>query len=251
MSELGKEIKYFWSQRCFAVGLPLIMLLSYATLLHHPTVGIDDTSFKLYYVDGVSPAMGRFGLYIINKFFPLDYNPYFVEMIGLLFFCLSISLWCIVFYRMFGDKISMLGYTIFGGVMISSPIISEVVIWYLQDGIYLGYGFTALSVLLMMESFRIEFLDRKRTSLRKRCLQIVGGAATLTIALGFYEAFMFVFLMAMVMIFLLIRVLDHKAYSKRPLDWLVNMAAVGILAMVMRSMVINGIVAIFHLESQT
>ncbi len=86
MSQLGKDLKFFWSTKCFAVGLPLIMLLSYITLLLNPTVGIDDTSFKVYYVDGVSPAMGRWCLYMINKVLPLDYNPYFVEAVGLLFF---------------------------------------------------------------------------------------------------------------------------------------------------------------------
>ena len=78
MSDLIKDLKYFWSKKTFAVGLITIMILSYATLLFNPTVGIDDTSFKLYYIDGVSPAMGRWCLYMIHKLFPLDYNPYFV-----------------------------------------------------------------------------------------------------------------------------------------------------------------------------
>ena len=246
MSELRKELKYFWSQKCFAVGLPLIMLVSYATLLHNPTVGIDDTSFKVYYVDGVSPAMGRWCLYMINKLFPLNYNPYFVELVGLLFFCLSISLWCIVFHRMFGDKLSVLAYTVFGGVMISSPIISEVVIWYLQDGIYLGYGATAFAVLLAMDTFK----DGIRENRKKRLGRIIGSAAMLAVSLGFYEAFMIVFLMGMVMIFLLIRVLDRKDYSRKIGDWLLNMAGVGVVSMLLRSLAINGIVAFYHLEDQ-
>lgn len=246
MRELWKELKYFWSQKCFAVGLPLIMVLSYATLLHNPTVGIDDTSFKLYYVDGVSPAMGRWCLYMINKVFPLNYNPYFVEAVGLFMFCVSISLWCIVFRRMFGDKLPVLVYTIFGGVMISSPIISEVVIWYLQDGIYLGYGATALAVLWAMDAFREENCEYPK----KRILKLIGSAAALAVALGFYEAFMIVFLMGMVMIFLLIRVIDRKDYSRKPFVWLVNMAGVGVCSMVFRSLAINGIVAFYHLEDQ-
>lgn len=246
MRELGKELKYFWSQKCFAVGILVVMLLSYATLLHNPTVGIDDTSFKIYYVDGVSPAMGRWCLYMINKVFPLDYNPYFVEAVGLLCFCVSISLWCIVFYRMFGDRLSVLVYTIFGGVMISSPIISEVVIWYLQDGIYLGYGATALAVLLAMDAFRVGIKE----NLKSRVGRVLASAVLLTVALGFYEAFMIVFLMGIVMIFLLIRVLDREDYSRKPLDWLVNLAGIGVSSMVFRSLAINGIVAFFDLESQ-
>lgn len=246
MSGLLNEIKCFWSKKCFAIGIPLLMLLSYGTLLLHPTVGIDDTSFKIYYVDGVSPAMGRWCLYMIHKIFPLDYNPFFVEVVGLCFFCLSITLWCIVFHRLFGEKISVWAYVVFGGVMLSSPIISEVVIWYLQDGIYLGYGVTALAVLVGMQAFKIS----KDTDWKKRLLRLLACGALLAVALGFYESFMIVFLMAMVMIFMVIRIVDHKGYSRKPLDWLLNMAVVCVSGMVFRTIAINSITAIYHLEDQ-
>ena len=84
-----------------------MMVLSYATLLHQPTVGIDDTAFDIYYEEGVSPAMGRWCLYLINKFFPLAYKPYFVEAIGLLLICLSERLWCLVSGSRSGDIFSL------------------------------------------------------------------------------------------------------------------------------------------------
>ena len=177
-----EDVKYFWKKRCFAVGIPLMMLLSYLTLIINPTVSEDDTAFRLYYVEGVSPAMGRWCLYLVNKLFPLDYNPHFVEACGLMVFCLSITLWCVVFRRMFGEKISLTGYTIFGAVMLSSPILSEVVVWYLQDGIYMGYGFTALAVLFGMEAFRQN--QTGGANKRRVCLQLISSAAFLTAALG-------------------------------------------------------------------
>ncbi len=241
MSDIIKDLKYFWSQKLFAAGLLGMMLLSYATLLINPTVGIDDTSFKLYYIDGVSPAMGRWCLYMIHKIFPLDYNPYFVETVGLLFFCLSVSLWCVVFYRMFGQRIPVPVYTIFAAVMISSPILSEVVVWYVQDGIYLGYGVTALAVLYAMEALAAKRLPWRR---------IVQSALLLAVALGFYEAFMIVFLMAMVMVFLLNRALVPERYEKSPLQWLWKLLLICGLGMVFRSLFINGISAVFGLEEQ-
>lgn len=246
MSQLSKDIKHFWGQKCFAAGIALMMILSYGTLLLNPTIGIDDTSFKLYYIDGVSPAMGRWCLYMIHKIFPLNYNPFFVEAMGLLFFCLSITLWCVVFYRLFGNKLSMAAYTVFGGLMLSSPIISEVVIWYVQDGIYLGYGVTALAVLLGMEAFRMEV----RTSRIKRVGRLVLSGLAVAVALGFYESFMFVFLMAMVMSFMVIRVADRRDYSRKPLEWLVNMLVICGSGMVFRTLAINLITAVFHLEDQ-
>lgn len=157
---IWNDVKALWSQRIFAVGISCSMILSYLTLLLHPTIGIDDTSFKLYYVDGVAPAMGRWCCYLMNKVIPLNYNPHFVEAVGLCFFCLSVTLWCVVFLRMFGGELSVGAYAAFGAVMISSPILSEVVIWYLQDGIYLGYGFTALAVLFALKMLRGGVLGR-------------------------------------------------------------------------------------------
>ncbi len=253
MVGIWNDVRYFWRQKCFAVGIPFMMILSYITLLVNPTVGIDDTSFKLYYVDGVSPAMGRWCLYLMNKVLPLGYNPHFVEAVGLSVFCLSITLWCVVFYRMFGKQISPGAYTIFGMVMLSSPILSEVVIWYLQDGIYLGYGFTALAVLFAMNSFRTEGpgsrKDRKWYR-NKRLWGLLGASLLLVTALGFYEAFMIVFLMAMMMNFMLIRVLDKEEYSRKVRDWLINLLAICIITMMFRTLIVGGITMMDHLEEQ-
>ena len=165
MIQIKKDFQKLFGSKGFCVGLVLMMVLSYATLLHQPTVGIDDTAFDIYYEEGVSPAMGRWCLYVINKFFPLAYNPYFVEGIGLLLFCLSVGLWCLVFYRILGDRIPNWGYLLFGAAFLSSPMLSEVVVWYLQDGIYLGYGFTALSVLCMGEAMGQRMNERKASVL--------------------------------------------------------------------------------------
>lgn len=246
MSELKRDLQFFWGNRIFRIGLPLIMVLSYITLLVNPTVGIDDTSFKIYYVDGLSPYMGRWCLYLINKLLPLNYNPHFVEAVGLLCFCLSVSLWCVVFRRAWGNRLSIPVYTVFAGVMISSPILSEVVIWYLQDGIYLGYGVTALALLLAQEAFQEEIL----TSPKKRAGRLVGSAVLLAVGMGFYESFMIVFLMGAFFLFLLIRVLGSTPYSGRIRDWFGNLAVVGVLSMLFRSIAIDSVVRFFQLQDQ-
>lgn len=248
MPKIWSEFKYFWSRKCFAIGIPLTVFLSYITLLTNPTIGIDDTSFKLYYVDGVSPAMGRWCLYMINKIVPLKFNPHFVEAVGLCFFCASVTLWCIVFFRMFGERISMAAYAIFGMVFLSSPILSEVIIWYLQDGIYLGYGFTALAVLFGMDFFKGQSAGKDKIKGRTR--SVILSAFMLVIALGFYEAFMIVFLMAMVMNFMLIHALDRREYSRKTGDWIVGILAVGVCSIILRTVIVNGITAFYHLEEQ-
>ncbi len=251
MSKLIEEIKWFWSKKCFVVGILLVTIFSYITLLMNPTVSIDDTAFKVYFIDGVAPAMGRWCLYLIHKLFHLDYNPYFVEAIGLLFFCVSVSLWCVVFRRLFGDKISIWGYTIFGAVMISSPMISEIVVWYLQNGLYLGYGVTALAILFFMDAFRMDaFCEEKPNKRKIQIIRWLLSAVTLTIAVGFYESFMIVFLMAAVMVFLLVRVLKHQNYQRNPFLWFGNIVGVTVGAMLLRTLIVKLVIAFFGLESQ-
>lgn len=252
MTQLGKDLQYFWSSKIFAAGLTLIMVLSYATLIFHPTVGIDDTAFKVYFIDGVSPNTGRWCIYLLNKLFPLSYNPYFVEALGLLVFCLSVSLWCVVFYRLFGDRLSVGVYTVFAGVMISSPIISELVVWYLQNGMYMAFGVTALAVLSVMEVLReqdrlTEVAQEKRG--KKTVAGILSSAVLLTIAMGFYESFMIVFVVGILLVFMVVRALD-TSYSRKISLWLICVGGVGVLAMILRSLAIKSVVAIFKLENQ-
>lgn len=247
IKEIYSEAMELWRKKCFAAGIVLTMVLSFGTLLLNPTVGIDDTSFGLYYEDGVSPAMGRWCLFLINKVFPLNYNPFFVETVGLLIFCISVSLWCVVFRRMFGDTIPVWGYTLFGCAMLSNPIISEVVVWYLQDGIYLGYGLTALAVLAGMNAFRKDRMQGWKT----RAGALVLSVLFLTAALGFYESFMIVYLMAMLLVFLLIRVLKKSEYSVRIRDWLVNILITGAAGVALRTVIVELIIVVFGLQQQT
>lgn len=249
LSDIIRDVRYFWNKKCFAAGIPLMTLLSYLTLVIRPTIGVDDTSFKLYYVDGVSPAMGRWCTYLINKLFPLDHNPHFIEAISLVILCVSVTLWCVVFYRMFGEKISTIGYAVFGGVMLSSPILSEVVVWSLHDGIFTGYGVTALAVLCGMEAFKARE-DKRRNGVNIRIIPLLLSGVFLTVALGFYEAFMIVYLMAMVMNFLLIRCLNKEGYGRRPFEWLAKTTGICVWTMILRECMINGIVAFFHLEGR-
>lgn len=246
MTGIWSDLKDFGKKRAYVICLVLTMALSYATLLHQPTVGIDDTSFGIYYEDGVSPAMGRWCLFLINKIFPLGYNPYFVEAVGLLLFCVSVTLWCIVFRRMFGAAVSEWGYVVFSCVMVSSPILSEVVVWYVQDGIYLGYGMTALAVLASMEAFR----GGAGRDWKKRLKWLAAGAGLLTVALGFYEAFMIVYLMGMVMNFFLIRALKKDGYSGKPGEWAVNIPALGVGAIALRTVIVRLMILAFHLQDQ-
>lgn len=242
MAQLKQDFLFFWKRKGFAYSLLLIAVLSFATQILNPTVGIDDTSFKIYFVDGVSPAVGRWCIFLLNKIFPLAYNPYFVEMVGIGLFCISVSLWCVVLYRVMGERVPFCGYVAFACVMISSPMLSELEVWYLQNGTHIAYGVTALAVLCLLKA-----LEEEKTSGQERA-----GACSivlLTVAIGFYESFMIVFLAAVFLLFFLVRAVDTR-YTKKPLSWFLKTVCVLGLSMVLREGIVRLLTVIFHLEPQ-
>lgn len=248
MTQIKEDLLYFWKKKSFAAALVLMTILSFATQLLEPTIGIDDTSFKLYYVDGVSPAMGRWCTYLINKILPLKYNPHFVEAVGVCIFCLAVSLWCVAFYRVLGDRIPFAGYIAFACAMVSSPILTEVEIWYLQDASHLGYFATALALLAAMNTLQTTKLSRK-----DYWIQILISSAFLTFALGCYEAFMLVFVIGCLLLFLMIHVMGEKEnvkYTGKVSRWILNGAAIVVISMVLRTIVIKLVTAVFKLEDQ-
>ena len=251
MIKVIKEGYRDWKRFCFNLpfggGLLLMMCISYATLLHNPTVGIDDTSFGVYYEEGVSPAMGRWVLFLLNKFVPLNYNPYMVEAVGLLVFCISVSIWCLVFYKVFGDRIPRGGYLAFGCAMLSNSILAEVVVWYLQDGLYIGYGLAALSVFFGIQAFEIK--DGTNKGIRRKALGM--SAVFLTAAAGCYESLLLVWGISMLAAFMVFRILRRADYSVRPGEWVGKLAVCGVTAIVLRSVIVSLFIRVFHLEVQT
>lgn len=275
MAQLKQDFLFFWKRKGFAYSLLLIAVLSFATQILNPTVGIDDTSFKIYFVDGVSPAVGRWCIFLLNKIFPLAYNPYFVEMVGIGLFCISVSLWCVVLYRVMGERVPFCGYVAFACVMISSPMLSELEVWYLQNGTHIAYGVTALAVLCLLKALEEEktsgkngqeksgrkedsqernnqeMSSQKRNS-RARSVEIKQGACSivlLTVAIGFYESFMIVFLAAVFLLFFLVRAVDTR-YTKKPLSWFLKTVCVLGLSMLLREGIVRLLTVIFHLEPQ-
>lgn len=244
--DLCEEAKQLWKEKCFAIGILVTMLLSYGTLLIHPTVGIDDTAFKVYFVDGVAPAMGRWCLYIINKIIPLSYNPYFMELIGMISLFFSVTLWCVLLKKLFRDTIPYWGYTIFGCVILSSPILSEVVVYYLHNGIFTGYGITALAVMALLESVTVN----EKNMAKRQIIFLILAVMFLTIAIGLYESFIIVFMVAVLMVYFVIRLLKIESYQVNMLGWSIKTVGILVGTMAFRTWIIKIIVSFFHLESQ-
>lgn len=246
MKTIWKEAKALFQQKAYAICMILTMLAAYGSLLVHPTIGIDDTAWKVYFVDGVAPVMGRWVLYVLNKIIPIaEYNPFIVEGLFLFFFLVSATIWVVLLKRILGSHVSNWVYTLFGCAFLAAPITSELVTYYLANGIFLGFGFTALAVWYLWDSFE------KGLVWKKRLVKILISGLWLWLALGCYESFIIVYMVAICVFYAFERgVLEKQTVAGVP-TVLLNTFVAGVFCIVVRSVWTKVSIVLFSLQSQT
>lgn len=243
MKNLSEDIKYFLNCKIYCFIVCLTAAGSYGFKISHITIGIDDTCVPLYFTEGLAPAVGRWTLFLINKLFHIsEFNPWLTDLAGVLLLLLSSVLWCALLRRVFADKVSDLGYALFAAMFISCPLISEVYVYYLHNGIGLGYGFTAVALLFLLDSL-------KNISDRKRCgVNMMGTALFLTVAVGCYESFMMVYIIGVVLLFIAVGMVSEKGENIKIYQWGILSISPMFIAMLFRSIVIRFVCAIFQVS---
>lgn len=245
MKEFCKDIRFFWTNKFYAAVVSLAAVCSYGFKVSHEAIGIDDTCIPLYFEEGLAPAVGRWTLYVINKIFHIsDFAPWVTEAAGVLLMLLAATVWCVVFSRILGRERTMAGYTLFAALFISCPLISEIYVYYLHNGISLAYGLTGISLLFLLKALGTG-ADKKR-----RLMHTVTASAFLAVALGCYESFMIVFAVGMVFLFLLLRSFgrEEKKYAEAPWAWAAALFIVAVCAIVFRWLVLRLVLGIFRIE---
>ena len=235
MKLLISEVMFFLKNKVYIAIIGLTAVCSYGFMISHQTIGVDDTATLLYFKEGLAPAIGRWSLYLLNKVFYLsDFSPWMVELVSILIFILSVTLWCVLFRRILGDKISIWGYAIFAGIFLSCPIHSEVFVYYLHNGICLGYGVIALSLITVLSCMR------RGTSSRAVVNRFFLAVLGIVVSIGFYESFLIVYAVGTVMLFYLIHLVHDGAeedlrYQDKVLPWIGILGLTGVLAVILRS----------------
>lgn len=208
MKKLLHDIGVFCRCKVYVAGLMLIAVCAYGYAVIHYSIGMDDTAIPLYFEEGLAPYVGRWSMFLLNKIIPVtDFAPWVAELVSVLILMLSVTLWCILWKRVCEPAIviPIWSYVFVAGIFLSCPLISEIFVFYLHNGICLGYGITALALLCFTDSLAA---GKARTY---RIRQLVSSAVLLSIALGFYESFLIVYVMGAVMCFFLLR----RFYGKR------------------------------------
>lgn len=242
--------RIFVKDRLYLLMLTITAVCSYGFLITHHTVGIDDTPSLLYFEEGMAAIVGRWVCFLLNKVLHLaEFAPFLTDFMGMLLFVAAVTVWCGLFYAIFGERIPRYGYRFFSCIFLSCPLISEVFVYYLHNAVALGYLLSGISLCCFLEG-----ISRKE----KRVQPFVGSAVCLWVALGCYESFMIVWLVGVCLLLMAKRMCGEKTgvsasgdkSGKRgsvPVD--VGIAgSIALCAMVLRSVMIAGVTEIFSLE---
>lgn len=243
MRIIWRELKSLFRCKTYSICMILTLIATYGSLIIHPTIGIDDTAWKLYFVDGVAAVMGRWVLYVINKIIPIaEYNPYIVEGFFLMLFLLSASIWVVLFKRVIEKHVSDWVYTLFGCAFLAAPITSEVITYYLSNGISIGFGFTALAVWYLWDSFEVKG--------KRKYLKIICSGLWLWLALGCYESFIIVYMVAICVLYALHRGIAGKTAVLTVPKVMWNTLIAGVFCILVRSIWVEISIIIFSLQDQ-
>lgn len=250
MKTLLREIKSFCECKFYVIGLALVALFAYGYAVTHYAIGMDDTVIELYFEEGLAPYVGRWTLFLINKVFHLsEFMPWMVELVSVIVLMVSVTLWCVLWKRICGSKVVLPAWCYFfvAAIFISCPLISEIFVFYLHNGVCLGYGVTALAVLCLLDAMKVGATGKYRVG------QLVLSAVLLAVALGFYESFVIVYIMGAIMCFFLIRCLygrkgEDAEWNAALLPWMGGGLLTLLGSVVLRTVILKLINVAFGLE---
>ncbi len=197
--ELIKNIKYI-------IPVVITAILSFGFVITHHSINGDVLSYDRYFEQGELIAQGRFTAPLINKIFNImNFNPFFVDTLAVLFLIASAILFCLLFDRVSKGKLNDNVYTIFSCLFISYPLISEIFTFTPASlSIGIGYFLTAISLMIGYESI---------FNCYSKIKGIIFETILLCLAVYLYESFAAVYLCGIFMI-LIIEYLYNKNRMK-------------------------------------
>lgn len=238
-------------------GLPYLIIValaavfSYGYSIAHFAIGVDDTAMELFFEDGLSVCTNRWTLFFLNRvlhFNIIHWPTWLVESLSVCILVLAFSLWCFLAARALASVGVVLPGWFYGmaaALAVSCPIISEIWVYYFHGGISIGYGFTALAMLLFLQSLE--------HGGRYGFLKILGSGLCLATALGCYETMMDCFLIGALFLFMILHALSDKKsnpkYDIRFLSWMVRGTVALVVSLAVRALMHEILMAAYHLDS--
>lgn len=229
MKENKELFRFFITKKIIYIPLILTAICAYGFYITNYSIGMDDTAVARYYVEGRAPAMGRYTLYLLNFIFRVsNFSPFILEFINVIFLILTAIVWMALIKKIAGEEIKTVLYTVFGCLFISFPLFNEIFVYYYHGspGMSMAYFFTALSILCVYTFL----LDKKISDL-------IWGIAMFYLALGIYESFTLVYIMACAMVFFLVNLFQKEKFNFRKfIIWIGTFILPIIIGIILRSL---------------
>lgn len=199
MENFKHDLKRIYLNKTYLCLLALVAACGYGFKIAHPVMGIDDTPYACYFEEGLAAVVGRWVLFVLNKLMHLaDFAPFMTDFVAVLILMTAVTVWGVLFYGVFGEKIPKYGYWFFSCVFLSCPLIAEVFTYYLHNGIAVGYLSCGVSLYLFRGG--MDALERKRYG--KGMGRLAAAVLAMVIAMGCYESFMIVWLTGLLFLLL-------------------------------------------------
>lgn len=200
-----KTFVQLFHNRLYVISIILCVVLAYGYELTHCSLAADDICVDYYFRGGLGVSIGRWPFFILANWFRLGgisrFIP-FVDIIGVLILILGAAIWSIYLQQVTGYYGINIGYeelAVFSCFFVSYSLIAQVWIYYLHNGIALGYVFVGMTLLILFSYF-----EDCTESKKKRVYLLVESVGLICLAISFYESMMIVFLFG-VSLYLLIR----------------------------------------------
>jgi len=239
--ELFQDIKNLKHGKWLVRILLAVAVLTYGYFVTHSTIGMDDTAIETYFVDGFAPYVGRWTLFLLNYVFDFaTYTPYFMDILGVALLVLSAYLFCVLWTRISGGNIHILSLTAFATIFITYPLVGEVYIFYLHNGISFSLVLMALTGLAWWD-----YLSKGKWK------QLIWMTLFLSLAIGCYEAFATVYIVLICGIYIL-AIVKGTIEKRKFKIWLKDLALAVlplIFAMLIRTIVYSAICAALGLDT--
>lgn len=242
-----KSTSKFW----YPTILIITAVLSYGYSITHFAIGVDDTAVKLFMDEGLSVCSNRWTLFFLNRvlhFHITDWPTWLVEGLAVCILALSLSLWIYFLKKVLVCvEVVLPGwfYGLAAALALSCPILSEIWVYYLHGGVAIGYGLTALALLL--------FLQAVENDCRHSRIKILGSGLCLAAALGCYETMMDCYLIGACIAFMLLHALSDKTqkavYDIRFFPWMIRGGMALVISMLTRALMHEILMWAYHLDN--
>ena len=230
MKTLKEDIEFFVKKIEYFIPLIITAILSFGFVITHYSVNIDTLSDVRYYKEGELLTQSRYGGVLLDKIFGvMEYNPFFVDCLAVIFLVMASIAFCILFKKISKNKINIVAYTIFSCLFVSYPLINEIFVYTpMSLGVCFSF-FVAAVILNLLYSYR----DNKKIR------NLVYSALLMCLIISIYESSAAVLLCG----FFIIEILDsiYNNHNKKIRDAIMNIIIM-IIPMVI-ALIINSIIS--------